>query len=207
MRLKVLQRERIEGIPVATTCPHCGHNGTFTPVGMDNIIMKDTWCGQRVCPNPKCKGHLFIVLKNGELVFQYPPVRVSFDPSDIPEDILHTFDEALTCHSQSCYVSSAIMVRRTLEEICHAQKAEGENLRDKIKDLKSKIVLPLDLLEAMDELRLLGNDAAHIEAKTYDQISKDELDVALEFTIEILKALYQLSSLLGKLRGLKKGNT
>ena len=56
----------------------------------------------------------------------------------------------------------------------------------------------------MDELRLLGNDAAHIEAKSFAQISKPEIDVAIEFTIELLKALYQYASLLGKMRGLKK---
>ena len=55
----------------------------------------------------------------------------------------------------------------------------------------------------MDELRLLGNDAAHIEAKTYGDISEVELGVAIEFTKELLKGIYQYSSLLAKLRNLK----
>jgi hypothetical protein len=56
----------------------------------------------------------------------------------------------------------------------------------------------------MDELRILGNDAAHIEAKEYENISNEELSVAIEFTKEILKGIYQYSSLLSKMRSLKK---
>ena len=95
------------------------------------------------------------------------------------------------------------MVRRTLEEICEDKGAKGGNLKARITDLESKIVLPRELLEAMDELRLLGNDAAHIEAKTYDQITSNELEVAIVLTKEIMKGLYQYSALLGKLRALK----
>ena len=56
----------------------------------------------------------------------------------------------------------------------------------------------------MDELRLLDNDAAHIEAKAFDSITKPELDIAIEFTTEKLKSLYQYASLLDRLRSLKK---
>jgi hypothetical protein len=35
-------------------------------------------------------------------------------------------------------------------------------------------VLPEPLFEAMNELKALGNDAAHIEAKAYDNIGADE---------------------------------
>ena len=73
-------------------------------------------------------------------------------------------------------------------------------------DLKGKVILPQELFEALDELRLLGNDAAHIEAKTFEEIGEDELETAIEFTKEILKAIYQFKGLLTKLRSLKKGN-
>jgi len=44
---------------------------------------------------------------------------------------------------------------------------------------------------------------AGVESKEFSQISKAELDVAIEFTREILKALYQYAGLLQKLRSLK----
>jgi len=147
---------------------------------------------------------LFVVFQNGLLVKAYPPIKLDFDPENIPANVLKTFEEAITCHSQECYVASAIMVRRSLEEICVDRQAKGNDLKARINDLRSKIVIPAELLEAMDEIRILGNDAAHIEAKDYDSISDTEVTVAIQFTKEILKSLYQYSSLLEKLRALKK---
>jgi hypothetical protein len=186
-------------------CPHCGHEAVFEPLGPhDVLIAQNIVCGQRKCPNPNCSGHLFVTFHKAMLVASYPPLKLDFNSENVPERIRQTFEESLTCHSNGAHVASAMMVRRTLEEICEDKGATGKNLKERIKDLESKIVLPQELLEAMDELRLLGNDAAHIEAKDFDQISDVELEVAIELTKEIMKGLYQYSSLLGKLRSLKK---
>jgi len=64
------------------------------------------------------------------------------------------------------------MIRKTLEEICIDKGATGGNLYKKIQDLSTKILIPKELIEAMHELRLLGNDAAHIEAETYNNIGR-----------------------------------
>jgi hypothetical protein len=52
------------------------------------------------------------------------------------------------------------MVRRTLEEVCAERQAQGRDLKSRIADLRTKIVIPQELLDAMEELRVLGNDAA-----------------------------------------------
>jgi hypothetical protein len=54
------------------------------------------------------------------------------------------------------------MVRRTLEEIRLDRGATGKDLKARIAALSSKVILSKELLEAADELRLLGNDAAHM---------------------------------------------
>ncbi len=51
---------------------------------------------------------------------------------------------------------------------------------------------------------MLGNDAAHIESQEYAKIGKEEVEVGIEFTKEVLKAVYQYSALLNKLRAFKK---
>jgi hypothetical protein len=61
-------------------------------------------------------------------------------------------------------------------------------------------VIPAELLAGIDDLRLLGNDAAHIESTVYDKLGKEEVEAAIEFAKEVLKALYQYSALLSKLR-------
>jgi hypothetical protein len=63
--------------------------------------------------------------------------------------------------------------------------------------------LPQALFEAMSELKTLGNDAAHVKAKAYDKIDKDESEVSIELASEILKSLYQLKGLLSRLQGRK----
>ena len=67
-------------------------------------------------------------------------------------------------------------------------------------DLGGKIVVPRALLDAADDLRLLGNDAAHIEADTYNEVGKDEVEAAVELTKELLKSVYQYSTLHEKLK-------
>ena len=195
----------VDGGPIQTICPYCGHKGTFEAISRDRFIQNQYICGQRLCPDKDCQGHLFVVLdRSGNLLFHYPFRNVSLNKEKIPASIIKTFDEAVTCHAQNCFVASAIMIRRTLEEICEERGAVGKDLKTRIRDLQTKTLLPQELFDAMDELSLLGDDAAHIEANTFAQISSQELDVAIEFTIQFLKALYQYSSLLSKMRELKK---
>jgi hypothetical protein len=52
-------------------------------------------------------------------------------------------------------------------------------------------------------LKLLGNDAAHIHAKAFNNIDKDEINIAVDLTKELLQALYQLDDLVKKLENLK----
>ena len=61
-----------------------------------------------------------------------------------------------------------------------------------------------ELFDAANELRLLGNDAAHIEAQTYIQVGREEVEAALDLAKELMKATYQYASLLDRLRGLQQ---
>lgn len=203
MKLKVQALVQSKAGVVSTRCHDCGKNGSFVTLGQD-VGIGDFTCGQRQCPDPNCKAHIFVVVQNGRLVASYPPARVEFNSDRIPAGIRATFEEALDCHAHGLSRAAAMMVRRTLEEICEDRGASGGNLKDRLTDLRSKIVLPQELLDALDDLRLLGNDAAHIEAKTFAKIDKAEIDAAIELTQEVLKGLFQYAGLLDKLRALKQ---
>lgn len=193
------------GTRISTRCPHCGHNGTFEQMGND-VNNNGMTFGLRRCPNESCFGHLFFVynLNSRQVIITHPSDLIPFEKENIPENVLNAFQEAIVSHSNNCFVASAIMIRKTLEEICKDRGATGKNLYKRLEDLGSKIVVPQELIEGMQELRLLGNDAAHIESNTFDEIGKTEVEISIEFTKEILKAVYQYESLLGKLRSLKK---
>jgi hypothetical protein len=160
--------------------------------------------GQRVCPNQECRAHVFIARDKDKLIVSYPAERIDFDATNVPAAVVGALEEAIACHANQCFVAAAIMVRKTLEELCKDRNAQGKNLKARIADLGTKIVLPRELLEGVDDLRLLGNDAAHIESQEYNQIGQEEVEVGIEFTKEVLKATYQYSALLRRLRGLKK---
>jgi len=157
-----------------------------------------------MCPNPLCKSHLFVALRDGVLAVSYPPERIDFDSAKVPPEIVASFEEAITCYAHQCYIAAAIMVRKTLEALCFKQQASGANLKEKIKALGAQVVLPPDLLVGLDAIRLLGNDAAHVESQEFAKISQEELEVAIEFTKEVLKGIYQYSALLARINALKK---
>jgi len=170
----------------------------------DFIVDNGFRVGERRCPNVNCKTMLFVVWQHNQIARSYPALRIDFDKTNIPVPVVLALEEAITCHANECFIAAAIMVRKTLEELCRERGAHGKDLKERIRDLGAKIVLPKELLDGLDDLRLLGNDAAHIESREYDQVGKEEVEIGIEFTKEVLKATYQYSALLTRLRGLKK---
>ena len=195
---------------VQVRCPGCGQQGTFDalPVYDARLVTQDgrpCITGVRACPAEKCRCLLFFILdqKQGELLATYPTETLDFDASGVPIPVSEALSEAVNCHGAQCYTAAAMMVRKTLEALCEDQGATGNNLYERIKNLRSVIVLPDALLEGLNELRLLGNDAAHVESKTFDQVGQAEVEVCIDVAKEVLKAVYQYSSLVERIRSLK----
>ena len=190
-------------------CPHCQTLGVFPNINQGFLYWKRTTKGYgdrfladiRICPNDECNGVVFVTRReDGNLTIVQPPELIEFDATKIPEPLTRTLREAISCHSSGAYRASAMMVRRLLEEICEKSEVNGGSLHAKLKELRSKVTLPEDLFDAMDELKVLGNDAAHIEAKSYHSIDKEEAELSIEMAQEILKALYQHKSLVERLK-------
>ena len=190
---------------VAVRCPGCGHQGTFQSVGVNDLLIHPgREVGLRKCPNSECQTLLFFIRQEGKIIQTFPFLRIDFDRTNIPTRVLAALEEAISCHANRCFMASAIMIRKTLDLLCADRSATGNNLKEKIVALGNKILIPKELLDGMDDLRLLGNDAAHIESQVFDDVGEDEVQIGIEFTKEILKAVYQYSSLLAKLKSLKK---
>jgi len=189
--------------PIQIHCPFCGGFGTFQHAG--HVLTTSTISySLQFCPLPNCQGLLLGIFDVKRLIRTYPGSGKGINTENVPERIKNAFREGVDCFANNCFVAAAIMIRKTLEEICIDKGATGGNLYKKIQDLSTKILIPKELIEAMHELRLLGNDAAHIEAETYNNIGSEELMISIDFTQEIIKAIYQYENLLEKLRSLKK---
>lgn len=197
-------------------CPHCFQLGSFEVATRvlqyfkptENNMLKGgmpVYACIRVCPNSTCRGIVFTV-DYGDERSVLPPELLDFDADGLPPNLLLTLKEAISCHAAGAYRASAMMVRRLLEEICEESGAEGKDLHARLNSLKAKIILPQELFEAMGELKALGNDAAHIIAKSYMTIGKDECEDSIELAKEILKARYQLKGLVDRLKA-RRGAT
>jgi Domain of unknown function (DUF4145) len=81
-----------------------------------------------------------MVWQNNQLVRTYPAMRIDFDQTNIPPPVVSAFQEAITCHSSECFIAGAIMVRKTLEELCRERGSQGKDLKERIRDLGNKIV-------------------------------------------------------------------
>lgn len=200
-----------EATEVLLRCPSCRHQVALQGMANAHDVRANApdgslrRYGQRRCPNSSCRAHVFVVFEesSGGVLAAYPPEVIDFDGTGLPENVLASLAEAISCHGAGCYRAAAIMVRRTLEDLCHDRGASGENLRDRLADLGTKVVVPNELLDGLDNLRLLGNDAAHIEAKTYDQVGRAEVELAIDVAKEVLKAVYQYRDLVARLDALK----
>jgi hypothetical protein len=202
--------------PVSLRCPHCGKVGSLVALkGNDfcwqqNYIKEGKTYGSQVvatvrrCPADDCSGLVFAILRDGAVLTSFPSETIDFEAAKLPLAIKQSLEEAIKAHAAQCYRASALMVRRALEEVCEDRKAKGANLKERLSALGSVALIPAELLSAADEIRILGNEAAHVKASVYDVIDRPHAEVAIELTKEILKAVYQYSTLLEKLKALKK---
>jgi hypothetical protein len=203
---------------ISVRCPHCRELGSFNTLGPAKTYSKGGHVGPnpvvatyyatiRICPNVKCKGLIFVIEDAHGAVEIEPPQLLDFNPEGLAPRLRQTLTEAIACHGSGAYRAAAMMVRRLLEEICDENNAEGANLHQRIAALRSTIVLPEPLFEAMNELKALGNDAAHVEARAYDNIGAEEAADSIELAKEIVKALYQLKGLIARLQARKAPGT
>lgn len=199
----------IAASPISMRCPSCRHEATLDRLGNDRQLPAREgpgavqW-GARRCPNGECAALILYVRAPNGSVVAFPAETIDFDASDLPESVVRALEEAITCHANGCFTAAAIMVRKTLEVVCDDREATGSNLYERLQDLGDKVVLPQAMLRGLQNLRLLGNDAAHIESQVYNQVGREEVEVAIDVTKEILKATYQYESIMGRLDALKR---
>jgi uncharacterized protein DUF4145 len=188
-----------KGMP---SCPYCGHTGTFAPLSEDTVIDHNTFVSVRKCLNEACRGVVFYY-RGGDGNVKTLPYHVIDEKVQTPPGVRNALEEATICHAQGCYAAAAVMVRRALAEACHAVGIADGDLPDRLESLGKIIVIPPALVTGLRDLRMLGNAAASSEAEIYDTISRKEVELGIDCTKAILKALYRYESLVGRLKAFK----
>jgi hypothetical protein len=155
--------------------------------------------GHRRCPAGDCNTHVFVVAKDGEIISSYPPETIEFDRESVPGRVREAIEEAIIAHAHRCYRAAALMVRRAIEEICLEREAAGDTLYDRIEALAEKVILPKAFLDGLHDVRLLGNDAAHVEARLYEEVGSQEVEAGIAIAKELIRAVYQYEGIMGAL--------
>lgn len=181
---------------VETKCPHCGIMATFTAIGeMPDINLHNMhYTGIRYCPS--CKSFILFdtsLGSNGKFYVDMilPNHIQKTNIKNLPPKIEGLLNEALGCYSNNYYTAAGMLIRKTLEAICDEKQAKGDNLHQRINSLKKQVTIAESLYEAAMQLKLLGNDAAHIDLKDFDNIGKEELVLAFTLLERILKSIYE----------------
>lgn len=208
-RIEVTQyNPRKQHMAIIGVCPHCRVTTKYLPLGgIDDLVIRPNYTiGHRACPQCGCYIHF---QWSPEELITFPAQGVEFDASGIPPHIASSLEEAIRCYSHKCNRAAAMLIRRTMEEICKHQGADGNTLWNRIDKLKTIISMPERLFDGMHELRLLGNDAAHVESTNYNSVGNNEIEASIAVIDAILDYIYKhdiSGQLVEKLKALRSNN-
>jgi hypothetical protein len=99
--------------------------------------------------------------------------------SAVPKKLQECFLEARTCYEARAYTASAIMCRRSLELLAVERGVAEKNLAQSLLKLKDNGDIDQRLYDWCNQLRLVGNEAAHgVGSDTSQADAKDMTDLA-----------------------------
>lgn len=107
---------------------------------------------------------------------------------DIPIAIRETYLEAAGIRTKAPH-GYVTLIRKTLELICAEKGAIGRNLYEKLNDLANKGILPSNLSEIANLLRIFGNEAAHASGKRISVLDTNVIDQLFRAIVDYLFVL------------------
>jgi len=110
-------------------------------------------------------------------------------PEYLPASVRRAYESALSCYQRGVYEPCAIMSRKCLEALCVETGATKGNLKSRLESLAQKGTIDRRLLDWANELRLVGNDAAHDLAV---ELTKNDARDGIDFVEAILLYVFTL---------------
>lgn len=186
-------------LDVSLRCPWCGivsrttgsifhqRNEKHGPSHVFTVVL---------CQVRECSRAVFLVINSyADYIFKhpnatllaevYPASKAQYAPDGVPQLIAEEFREAKECSWNGHHLGAALVGRRVL------QAAARDVLGGKRHDLRLEIeAIPDDRLnkalkEQATHVRLIGNDAAHVEP-----VDPEDVRDLLDFVEQVLEALY-----------------
>ncbi|MBT2392610.1 DUF4145 domain-containing protein [Streptomyces sp. ISL-1] len=165
--------------------------GYLNTHGLDSWQQGETWvcqmCGRTVLEIASCKrggmpDHVNrpTVEVSRQVLWPAPPPRVL--GVEVPEKIRSLYEEASRTENVGAPRLAGVGYRATVEEICKDQGATHHTLHGKIQELAVK-GLPSEVINALDETRIVGNDSAHHGLEYTPEELSDIAELVAEATV------------------------
>jgi hypothetical protein len=185
-------------LDVALHCPWCGIvSRTTSGIFHQAETRRGRECyAVAICQVRECNRAVFLIIgapadfifSRADMPFEakvYPAAEAQYEPDGVPKEIAKEFCEALECHWNGHNLGAALVGRRVL------QAAARDVLGGKLTRLELEIAaIPDDKLnkalkDQATHVRLIGNDAAHVEP-----VDPDDVRDLIDFVEEVLDVLY-----------------
>lgn len=214
---------------LTSECPDCGKHAVLNPIVLDvdkqsrtAICIPDYYVFEhehqpmmeyhrraalRHCSN--CDQIVLVVFDligdNKPRILQvFPPISEKMHTEGVSEMVIKLLNETLACYAAGCYRATCIMARRVIEEMCGEMGYTTGTLHQKLKQMADKGEIPQNIHAILNEVKLLGNDAAHVELRNFDDIQEEHAKSAVGIIKWILDHWFNESQTLSSLNALKK---
>jgi hypothetical protein len=140
----------------------------------------------------RCNGPFLIEIRSYEIPGEFSadtrervlyPAERPFAGVGSPESVAHAYEQAVRAFQAGLYEPCAIMCRKCIEALCVELQASGRDLKGRLADLEKKGAIDSKLYKWADQLRVVGNDAAHDIRIVID---RDDARDALDFVEAIM---------------------
>lgn len=179
------------------------HDNEFEPIDGSKYLL---------CKCPQCWS-AFLVKQTreyqmeeivwGAFTILYPGNEFHINPV-IPEKLRNALTEAIKCYKAGAFTAATIMCRRAIEGFCVLKGVKEKTLDASIKKLKNEGLINEQLYEWANELRSVGNDAAHDINKEF---GPDDTKDILDFTIAIFDFTYSFKDKFDKFKQRRKDSS
>jgi|GEM_PF-1043217 len=185
---------------ITLKCPYCkamsafscmfNAVGTFQDKHYPINVWKCHYCDRGIFIKDRTTMDYYEAQKSLDIEVIFPSNEPEVNDK-VPAGISNDYIESAKCFNIAAYKASVVMARRAIQKMCLNLGADKtKKLYQQIEDLKNNGKLHSDLADIATEVRFLGNDGAHPEDDGLDEVSKEDAEEILGFTLELLDDLY-----------------
>lgn len=142
---------------------------------------------------PRCAGVISIETSFNIIPSRFvqvvPDKKDDIEVEHLPEDVKQYYQNAITALNAGIASSAAVELRRTLEAAAKTHDVEERTLVKAVEKLVEKGLITTSFSSVLSHVRKIGNQGAHA---TDVQLSEDEVRLALSFTTQMLRNLFEV---------------